>query len=104
MKGSYHKRLDILVAYDVNTTDKAGQRRLRKVATVCKGFGQRVQYSVFECRLTRAQLEELEHRLVEIMHKDLDSIRIYVFQGGREGALRVHGRDHYTDFDEPLII
>jgi CRISPR-associated protein Cas2 len=40
--------MDVLIAYDVNTETKEG--RLRRVATVCKDFGQRVQYSVFECR------------------------------------------------------
>ncbi|WXJ88925.1 CRISPR-associated endoribonuclease Cas2 [Moorella thermoacetica] len=46
------KRMDIIVAYDVNMESKEGQARLRKVATICKNFGQRVQYSLFECRVT----------------------------------------------------
>ena len=41
-------KLDILVTYDVNTLSEDGQARLRRVATVCKNFGQRVQFSVFE--------------------------------------------------------
>ena len=45
----------ILVAYDVNTTEKEGQRRLRKVARACLDYGQRVQNSVFECEVTDAQ-------------------------------------------------
>jgi len=51
--------MDILVTYDVNTETRAGQRRLRKVATTCKNYGQRVQLSVFECRVTQAQYEAL---------------------------------------------
>ena len=39
----------VLVTYDVRTEDKAGQRRLRRVAKLCQSFGQRVQFSVFEC-------------------------------------------------------
>ena len=46
----------ILVTYDVDTTDKAGQRRLRRVAKACIDYGQRVQNSVFECELTEVQL------------------------------------------------
>ena len=106
MKAKAHarKRYDILVTYDVDTTTKAGEKRLRRVASICEGFGQRVQYSVFECRVDEAQLEALEHRFLETMNKDTDSIRIYLLYGGRDGALRVYGQDHYQDFDEPLII
>jgi|GEM_PF-5421351 len=39
----------VVVSYDVSTTDRAGRRRLRRVAKVCKDYGQRVQNSVFEC-------------------------------------------------------
>ena len=46
----------ILVTYDVNTMDKAGARRLRKVAKACLDYGHRVQNSVFECELSEVQL------------------------------------------------
>jgi CRISPR-associated protein Cas2 len=38
------------------------------------------------------------------MDLEKDSLRIYVLYGGREKALRAHGKDRYTDFDEPLIL
>lgn len=98
------KRLDILVAYDVNTESKEGQVRLRKVATICKNFGQRVQYSLFECSVTKVQLEDLVAQLENIIDKRLDSLRIYTLHGGREKAIRVFGRDRYIDYDEPLIL
>ncbi|MGH9752692.1 MAG: CRISPR-associated endonuclease Cas2, partial [Blastocatellia bacterium] len=41
----------VLITYDVATADKAGPRRLRRVAQACKDYGQRVQNSVFECRI-----------------------------------------------------
>jgi CRISPR-associated protein Cas2 len=43
--------LDIIVAYDVETVSENGKRRLRQIATICKDFGQRVQFSLFECRV-----------------------------------------------------
>jgi CRISPR-associated protein Cas2 len=43
----------VLVTYDVNVETTEGKRRLRNVAKICKNYGQRVQNSVFECRLTR---------------------------------------------------
>lgn len=38
----------VLVTYDVDTKDAAGEKRLRKVAKECMNKGQRVQCSVFE--------------------------------------------------------
>ncbi|GEA17592.1 CRISPR-associated endoribonuclease Cas2 3 [Moorella thermoacetica] len=98
------KRMDIIVAYDVNMESKEGQARLRKVATICKNFGQRVQYSLFECRVTPAQLEELIYSLRKVIDEKRDSLRIYILHGGREGSLRVYGQDRYVDFDGPLIL
>lgn len=45
----------VLVSYDVSTTDPKGSRRLNRVAKACKDYGQRVQYSVFECIVDPAQ-------------------------------------------------
>jgi len=45
----------VLVSYDVNTTSVGGQRRLRRVAKTCTDYGQRVQFSVFECIVDSAQ-------------------------------------------------
>jgi hypothetical protein len=33
----------VLITYDVPTIDKAGTRRLRRVAQACEDYGQRVQ-------------------------------------------------------------
>ncbi|MCM8748665.1 CRISPR-associated endonuclease Cas2 [Thermomicrobiaceae bacterium CFH 74404] len=98
------QRFDILVTYDVAITTKAGLRRLRKVATVCQNYGQRVQLSVFECRVTLAQLEQLESELLSIIDPKNDSLRIYVLYGGRNRSLRAHGLDRYVDFDEPMVL
>lgn len=96
--------LEVLVAYDVSTETKAGKRRLRKVAIVCCGFGQRVQNSVFECRVTPAQLEELEFRLLEIIEESEDRLRIYRLPADRERSVRIFGVLPPHDIREPLII
>ncbi|TYP91904.1 CRISPR-associated protein Cas2 [Nitrosomonas communis] len=49
----------IIITYDVSTETREGRRRLRRVAKVCEGHGQRVQKSVFECRVNLMQFEEL---------------------------------------------
>lgn len=97
-------RLEVLVTYDVSTETKAGQRRLRRVANVCLGYGQRVQKSVFECRVTEAELEELEHRLRREIDEAADSLRIYRLAGPRERHVRIIGTVPAFDPREPLIV
>lgn len=95
--------MEILVAYDVSTELPAGRRRLRKVAKICEGFGQRVQKSVFECVLSEMQLVQLEHRLRGVIDVDVDSLRIYRLREPRERYLRVLGRDVKFDIREPIV-
>lgn len=96
--------MDILVAYDISTDDKKGKKRLRKVAVICKNYGQRVQYSLFECRVNEIQYESLFADLKSIVNPEKDSLRIYRLRGNREDCIECYGRDHYTDFEGPLIL
>ena len=56
----------MLVTYDVSTTDPAGRRRLRRVAKACADYGQRVQFSVFECQIDPAQWARLRARPIAL--------------------------------------
>ena len=96
--------MNILVTYDVNTETRKGRKRLRDVAKTCKNYGQRVQYSVFECRVSEAQYEELCAKLAKIINVNSDSLRIYMLRGEREDFLHCVGLDNFTDFDEPLVL
>jgi CRISPR-associated protein Cas2 len=95
---------EILVTYDVNTETKEGKRRLRKVAKACEGYGQRVQLSVFECRVSQAQFESLEARLLDIIDPTQDRLRLYRLPGDRERYVRVHGVPLEHDIREALIV
>ena len=53
----------LVVTYDVDTSDSAGQKRLRKVAKICERHGMRVQNSVFEVLVDAAQLVVLKQEL-----------------------------------------
>lgn len=94
----------VIVCYDVNTETKAGRRRLRRVARVCEGTGQRVQKSVFECKVTLMQMEELERRLLCEIELDTDCLRLYRMADARGCEVREHGKFKATDFDEPLVL
>lgn len=67
----------VLITYDVNTSDAAGRKRLRRIAKQCVNYGQRVQCSVFECLLDAAQYRSLQAKLCEIMDPEKDSLRFY---------------------------
>lgn len=95
--------MDVLVTYDVNTETREGRRRLRHVATTCKDFGQRVQFSVFECRVTEVQFETLRARLLKIISKEEDSLRIYRLHPPRERNILSFGRNAYISYEDPLV-
>jgi CRISPR-associated protein Cas2 len=96
--------MDIVVTYDVNTETPEGRKRLRKVADICLGFGQRVQKSVFECSLTEMQLTTLQHALMHCIDDQQDSLRIYRLPQPRARYLWTHGVQHDVDYHGTLII
>lgn len=67
----------VVVAYDVNTETPQGRRRLRRVARACQNYGQRVQFSVFECLVEPAQWVSLRRTLIDEIRADEDSLRFY---------------------------
>jgi len=69
--------MDLILAYDVDTTSAEGQRRLRHIARLCEGHGIRVQKSVFEIVADEAGLLKLLDRADRIIDPKLDSIRVY---------------------------
>jgi CRISPR-associated protein Cas2 len=96
--------MEILVTYDVKTETTAGRRRLRRVAKVCERFGQRVQFSVFECIVDAAQMLLLIDQLEKAIDANEDSLRIYRLQEPRERHVHVLGRVLAYDQHEPLIV
>lgn len=82
--------MNVLVTYDVGTADEAGRRRLRRVAKICEGYGQRVQYSVFEVICSKAKYLRLIADLRDTILEDQDSLRIYQFdRSGFDEVLRI---------------
>lgn len=96
--------MEMLVTYDVSTEDAAGRRRLRRVAKVCQAYGQRVQKSVFECRLNSVQLEGLKHALLNEILPSEDNLRIYRLQEPRDKFVQVMGKTLLFDIHDPLIV
>jgi CRISPR-associated protein Cas2 len=95
--------LDVLVTYDISTVDPAGERRLGRIAAVCERYGQRVQYSVFECRVDDVLLERFIGALTAELDPNMDSINIYRFQAPVDSIRRSLGRPGH-DWNRPWIL
>jgi CRISPR-associated protein Cas2 len=94
----------VLVSYDVATTSPGGQRRLRRVAKACKNFGQRVQFSVFECIVDPAQWARLRQRLIEEIDQEEDSLRFYYLGSNWRHRVEHVGAKATVDQEGPLIV
>jgi CRISPR-associated protein Cas2 len=94
----------VLITYDVATSTPGGSRRLRQVAKACLDHGQRVQNSVFECKLDPGQMAALQARLEKIIDTDHDSLRYYHL--GNHWERRVHHVGAKTSYnvDGALIV
>ena len=94
----------IIVCYDVSTETPAGRRRLRRVARACEAVGQRVQKSVFECKVDAATLEILQDALLKEIDLAEDNLRIYRLTEPLTKNVKEFGKFRATDFDAPLIL
>lgn len=93
----------LLITYDVNTTTKAGQKRLRTVAKICNSYGFRVQNSVFECDINPAQLVTFKNMIIKAMDPSIDSIRIYQIEHNKSG-IEHFGIKKNFDLNDVLIV
>jgi len=94
----------VIVSYDVATDEGKGQRRLRRVAKACKDYGQRVQYSVFECIVDPAQWAKLKERLISEINPDKDSLRFYYLGSNWHHRVEHIGAKASIDQEGPLIV
>lgn len=94
----------VIVCYDVATDTAEGRRRLRRVAKACERVGQRVQKSVFECRIDLMQFEQLERGLLEIIDLHRDCLRFYRLTEPVKLHVKEHGKFIAADFEAPLVV
>ncbi len=95
MRNSY------LVCYDI-----CDDKRLRKVFKTMRGYGDHLQFSVFECQLTSMDMVRLRAELSAIIHHTEDQV-LFVDLGPAEGrgdrVITALGKA-YTAVDTPCII
>jgi CRISPR-associated protein Cas2 len=94
----------VVVSYDVHTEDAAGRRRLRRVARLCQSFGQRVQFSVFECVVDPAQWTVLKASLLGEIEAEEDSLRFYFLGANWQNRVEHFGTKPGYDPEGPLVV
>jgi CRISPR-associated protein Cas2 len=93
----------VLVSYDVNTQDAEGRKRLRNISKICQNWGQRVQFSVFECIVDPAQWAGLRNRLIGMMDQEKDSLRFYYLGANWKRRVEHVGAKPSLDQEGPLV-
>ena len=93
----------VLISYDVNTQDAEGRKRLRHIAKACENWGQRVQFSVFECLMDPAQWAALRAKLMGIMDEEKDSLRFYYLGANWRKRVEHMGAKPGYDPQGPLV-
>lgn len=89
-----------LIAYDISEP-----RRLRRVCTLMEDHGERLQYSVFLCDLTVAELADLEAQVTKAMDLTADSVvKIDLGPSATPAAVGFIGRRRALPTDGPRIV
>ncbi|MDE3059087.1 MAG: CRISPR-associated endonuclease Cas2 [Bacteroidota bacterium] len=86
----------------VVTYDIASDRHRTKIAKILKDFGDRVQYSVFECNLTDSEYTRLQKKLARHVEQG-DSIRYYMLCGSCKEKVEIVGEGAVTRDKEYYI-
>jgi CRISPR-associated protein Cas2 len=94
-------RSTYLVCYDI-----CDDKRLRKVFQLVRGFGDHLQYSVFECQLREIDLVRLRAELKKIINQNEDQV-LFVCLGPSEGrgerVITALGKP-YSPLSAPCIV
>ena len=93
----------LVVTYDVNTTELAGAKRLRKVAKICEKYGVRVQNSVFEVLVDAAELVVLKSLLSDVIDNENYSVRFYRLGNSYQHKIEVMGKEPLVQAGSALI-
>lgn len=96
--------MDVLITYDVADTQGKGGPRLRGIARICEKYGERVQFSVFECRLSAVRLARLVAELENVIDRRCDSVNVYRFSGRIVDATLRLGRGPSRELGQPWML
>ena len=76
-----------IVSYDI-----PDNKRRTRLAKMLLDFGDRAQFSVFECILNKNSLEELKNKIQKIILEKDDRVRIYPICAACQGLIEIYGK------------
>ena len=88
-----------VISYDI-----PDDRRRGRLAKVLKGFGTRVQYSVFEAHLNQRQYTDLKHAVAGVIDLSEDSVRYYTLCGACAGRVEVPAVGEVTSDPQTIVV
>ena len=74
------------------------------MAKICQNYGQRVQNSVFECKVDEGQFRLIKHQLSKVIDHDNDSLRFYRLGKNYKNTVEQMGKNYTYNIEEPLIL
>ena len=92
-------RFRYIIAYDV-----PGDRRRNQISRALEGYGERVQYSVFECLLDEVQFDALWEELCDLLDVKEDSLRAYRLCSACEGWTKMAGQAERVEVPEVYVV
>ena len=94
----------VLITYDIETKNPKGAKRLRRVAKICKNYGQRVQFSVFECSLEPDKWVKVKQQLIDEIDIEKDSLRFYFLGSNWKNRVEHIGAKETYDVEGTIIV
>jgi CRISPR-associated protein Cas2 len=88
-----------VVIYDISD-----DKRRKRVFNLLEGYGQRVQFSAFECVLNDRKFEELRSRLIKVVKMNEDSVRFYPISKHTLGQVIVWGEPPLTQMPSSVVV
>ena len=88
-----------VISYDI-----PDDRRRSQLAKVLKGFGTRVQYSVFEAHLNKRQYEALKRAVERLIEPSEDSVRYYALCSACVGRVGVPAIGNVTSDPQTIVV
>ena len=88
-----------LICYDI-----PDDRRRNRLSKFLLDYGQRVQYSVFECDLTRKVLDGVIKGIVEYTDSKEDNVRVYSLCAGCAALIKTFGPQRLREPSSAAIV
>ena len=93
-----------VIAYDIDTTNAEGRRRLHRVAKLCESAGSRVQDSVFEMNADPKRLETFLSLLGETIDTERDTVRVYRLGDNCAGRINIIGKAALSPYGNLIAV